>query len=78
MRNGTPWNGPSAANEALDLYLDVIDHVGEAAKRAHERGVPLEEAASAYQLPEAAAEWRLFNPRYFEVAMGAWFAELDS
>ncbi len=34
------------------------------------------EAAPAYSVPESLGEWAMFNPRYYEVAFGAWERDL--
>jgi glyoxylase-like metal-dependent hydrolase (beta-lactamase superfamily II) len=40
------------------------------------RGVSAGDAAKGFRLPEAVSDWVLFNDRYFEVAMTAWYREL--
>lgn len=67
-----PGHGSLADADAMRTYADVLDHIGEAARRAIEAGRPIAEAAAEYRLPDAVAEWTLFSPRYFEVAFGAW------
>ena len=36
------------------------------------------EAAAGYRVPAALGEGVLFNPRYFETALGAWMKEQGS
>ncbi len=71
-----PGHGSLSTGRDLDLYVRLIDDVGEAAQRAIETGIPIPEAAGQYSLPESFGEWLMFNPRYFEVAFGAWEREL--
>jgi glyoxylase-like metal-dependent hydrolase (beta-lactamase superfamily II) len=71
-------HGPASDRKAFELYATVIEDLGVAARRAIERGIPAKEAAAAYELPPAAADWVLFNPAYFEVAIGAWMREAGS
>ena len=67
-----PGHGGLAGSADMTRYLAVIDSVEEAARSAHEQGVPPEEAAAGFSLPQELGEWMLFNPRYFEVAFSAW------
>ena len=71
-----PGHGSLSDGRDLDLYVQLIDDVGAAARRAIEAGLPIAEAAAQYSLPESFGEWLMFNPRYFEVAFGAWEREL--
>ncbi len=77
---GTVWvpgHGPLADAAALQSFIGLLDDVEAAARRAHEAGTNAQDAAAAYRLPPALAEWTLFNPRYFEIAIGAWLRELQ-
>lgn len=73
-----PGHGALADASEMDRYIDLLDDVEAAARRALERGVDAEEAGAAYTVPQALGEWTLFNPRYFERAIGAWMTELTS
>lgn len=73
-----PGHGPLADSEALDHYIDLLDDVEDAARTAMERGITAGEAGAEYRLPEGLGEWTLFNPSYFERAIGAWMTELGA
>ncbi len=72
-----PGHGPLADSTDLARYIDLLDDVEGAAKRAFDAGLSAEEAGSRYRVPTSLGEWTLFNPRYFERAIGAWMTELD-
>ncbi len=71
-----PGHGPLADASDLRRYATLLDDVEAAARRALERGITAEQAGSEYRVPPELGEWILFNPRYFERAIGAWMAEL--
>lgn len=71
-----PGHGPLADRAALDRYVELLDHVEDAARRAHDAGVSAERAGAEYTLPAGMDEWVLFNPAYFTRAIGAWMTEL--
>lgn len=71
-----PGHGALATVADLDRYLALLDSVEAAARRAVERGVNAEAAGAEYKVPAELGEWVLFNPRYFERAIGAWMKEL--
>ncbi len=73
-----PGHGDTSDLAGLASYVDLLEDVGLAATRAMEAGIPGVEAAQAYAVPESLGEWALFNPRYFEVAFGAWEKDLRS
>lgn len=72
-----PGHGAIADERAVDLCLTLVDAVEQAARSAFEDGVAAADAAEQFRLPDAVADWILFNERYFEVAIGAWHKELD-
>ena len=72
-----PGHGPLAASGDLDLYIDLLDDVEDAARRAVASGMSAAEAGAQYRIPAPMGEWTLFNPRYFERAIGAWMTELE-
>jgi len=69
-------HGPISDLSAVELLIDLVDDIGEFARRAHAKGIDAAAAAAEYALPEATASWTLFNPSYFEVAIKAWYREL--
>jgi len=69
-------HGALSKGADVDALLTLVESVGEAAKSAHKKGVPYTEGAAEFQLPAAVSDWRLFNPKYFEVAFKAWYEEL--
>ncbi len=71
-----PGHGPLADSTALSVYIDLLDHVEAAARRAQERGLSADEAGAEYSLPPGLEDWILFNPNYFARAIGAWLDEL--
>jgi len=72
-----PGHGPLADLAALDRYVDLLDHVEEAARRAHDAGMTAEQAGAEYSLPAGMGEWVRFNPAYFSRAIGAWLSEFE-
>ncbi|MGD2217598.1 MAG: MBL fold metallo-hydrolase [Gemmatimonadales bacterium] len=73
-----PGHGPLADAAGLETYVAVLDDIEAAARRAFERGASAEEAGAVYEIPVELGEWTLFNPRYFERAIGAWLRELGA
>lgn len=71
-----PGHGTVATLAEMDRYLALLDSVEAAARRAVERGITAEAAGAEYAVPADLGEWLLFNPRYFERAIGAWMKEL--
>ena len=71
-----PGHGPLADTGAMARYIDVIDSVEEAARRAITGGRTAQEAAEEYEVPEELGEWSLFNPAYYQRAIEAWMREL--
>jgi len=71
-----PGHGGLADQEGLRAYLQLLEDVEEAARRAVRRGVPAERAAREYRPPEALGEWALFSDDYYAVAFRAWAREL--
>jgi len=71
-------HGGNADAADLARYIEVLDHVGSAARAAFDRGVPADQAAKEYQLPAELGTWFMFSPRYYAVAFQAWERELRS
>jgi len=71
-----PGHGALADFDETRVFLQLIDHVGEAARAARQRGLSAAEGAAEYAVPESLGEWFMFSPRYYEVAFSAWYKEL--
>lgn len=71
-----PGHGELADRGAMASYVALIDDVEEAARRAIDRGDPVDAAAAAYVPPASLGEWTTFSPRYHETAFRAWEREL--
>ncbi len=72
-----PGHGTVASAAELDAYITLLDSVEQAARRALERGITATAAGAEYRIPPQLGEWVLFNPRYYERAIGAWMRELQ-
>lgn len=70
-------HGELADDADLGRYIDLLDDVEAAARRAIEAGTPLEQAAGRYRVPEGLGEWFQFSDRYPEVAFRAWARALE-
>ncbi|MDZ7778836.1 MAG: MBL fold metallo-hydrolase [Gemmatimonadota bacterium] len=70
-------HGALADGEALDRYIDLLDHVEGAARTAAAEGWSAAEAAARYRLPAEMEDWTLFDPGYVQRALGAWLRELE-
>lgn len=75
-RTWVPGHGPLSDTTAMDRYLMILDDIAAAARRARIAARTAAEAGEIYSLPDEAADWTLFNPSYFERAIGAWLTEL--
>jgi glyoxylase-like metal-dependent hydrolase (beta-lactamase superfamily II) len=71
-------HGTLSSGADVDTLLALVESVGEAAQRAHQKGMSYTEGAAGFELPTAVSDWVLFNPKYFEVAFKAWYTELDA
>jgi hypothetical protein len=76
VKTSVPGHGTIPTGDALDRYIAVLDEIEVSARKAHARGVSVQEATADYQLPESLGSWTLFSPQYFEVAFDAWYREL--
>ena len=76
-RSFVPGHGPMADADAMSRYVALIDSVEAAAREARRRGMNAEDAAGAYEVPEALGEWVLFNPAYYQRAIESWLVELE-
>ena len=74
-RTLVPGHGTIPDVEDARLYRELLGLVEDAARRGREAGHPPAEAAAAFSMPGALAEWVFFSDRYIEVAIGAWYRE---
>lgn len=65
-------HGDLATADDMARYIEVLEHVEAAARRAIEAGTPIEEAAAEYAVPASLGEWYMFSDRYPEMAFRAW------
>lgn len=73
-----PGHGELASPADLDTYLDLLDHVEAAARRAIVAGRPLDRAGAEYRVPERLGAWHMFSPRYPEVSFRAWARDVEN
>ncbi len=71
-----PGHGPIPSADELQAYAKVLDAIEELARRGHEAGKTAAEATEGFALPGELGEWTLFNPAYFQTAVGAWYKQL--
>ncbi len=73
-----PGHGNMARKHDLERYHALLEDVGEKARDAIAKGIPLDQAADKYHLPAGFADWMMFSPTYFRVAFQAWGRELGA
>lgn len=71
-----PGHGEPTDTAGLSPYLGLIARVEEAARSAFAKGVPLEEAWKAFEIPDSLGEWLLFRDDIVRDAFVAWYREL--
>ncbi len=71
-----PGHGSMPTNPELQDYVELLDVVEAAARRAHRAGLSAEEAATQFPLPAKLSTWTMFSDRYYQVALSAWEREL--
>ncbi len=71
-----PGHGDVDDAAGLNTYLGLLREVESGARRALQAGIPVEEAAADFALPESLGEWLRFSPDYYERAFRAWEREL--
>lgn len=70
-----PGHGTRTDAAGLDRYISLLDAVESAARSAKARGITAEAAGQEFRMPPGMEGWTLFNPRYYERAIGAWMRE---
>lgn len=73
-----PGHGDVSDRAGLQDYVEMLEHVGDAATRAFHAGLPAVEAAAGYSIPASLGEFIRFSESYYEVAFASWYADLDS
>ena len=68
-----PGHGPVADNNAVDLYLEMLDFVEGKARDAFKAGKTVDEAAKAFELNKKFKDWYIFSPAVVPRAMNAWY-----
>ena len=71
-----PGHGAVASDTDVGRYLEMLDAVEQAARRAHGAGTTATDAAAGFSLPPSLGEWTLFGATFFERAFAAWYREL--
>jgi glyoxylase-like metal-dependent hydrolase (beta-lactamase superfamily II) len=71
-----PGHGACAAAGDLGPYLELIDHVEQAARVAFAAGKSAADGAKDYKLPESQKDLYIFNPQVFVFAFEAWYRQL--
>lgn len=71
-----PGHGSIADAQGMKPYLDLLDDVEHTVRNALKKGLPIEEAARVYKVPEKLGEWTMFSPSYYGRAFEAWAREL--
>jgi glyoxylase-like metal-dependent hydrolase (beta-lactamase superfamily II) len=71
-----PGHGELSDRAGLQGYVEMLEHVEDAATTAFRAGLPAAEAAAEYTIPESLGDFLRFSERYYEVAFNAWYQEL--
>jgi len=66
-------HGDVARSRDLANYPKMLDEVEAAARKAHQAGRELKEAAADFNLPPSLGKWLLFNASQYETAFRAWY-----
>lgn len=71
-----PGHGPVADATDIASLNGLLEVVETAARRAHAAGLPVEQAAKAFVLPESLGRWTLFSPSFYQTALQSWYRVL--
>ena len=71
-----PGHGEMSDRAGLQNYVEMLEHVGDAATEAFRAGQSAAEASAEYTIPESLGEFVRFSPTYYEVAFNAWYGDL--
>lgn len=75
-----PGHGDVQMSDAREMktYLVLLEEIDAHAKAQWKMGVSAEEAAKRLTIPKSAGDWQYFRDGFHEVAMSAWYRELQS
>jgi cyclase len=73
-----PGHGEISDRAGLQGYVEMLEHIGDAAATAFRSGRPASEAAAEYTIPTDLGEFLRFSERYYEVAFDSWYRDLDA
>jgi glyoxylase-like metal-dependent hydrolase (beta-lactamase superfamily II) len=71
-----PGHGQLADASDLTRFAAVLQDVEARARGAAEAGIPVAEAAAAYEVPAELGEWFRFSANYYERAFRAWYRSM--
>lgn len=72
-----PGHGPVATREDVRNFLGMIEHVGEAARKAFDAGKSPDEAWREYEIPDSLGQWAKFRDDVYRFAFEAWHREIN-
>jgi len=71
-----PGHGALGRAAEYDRYVQMLDEVERAARKAHAAGTTPADAGAAFTLPPSLGEWTLFSKAFYQRAFEAWYKEL--
>jgi len=71
-----PGHGSIATAADLVSYLGLLENLEAAARDAHAKGIPADEAWKTYEIPASLGEWRKFREDVYRFGFEAWEREL--
>lgn len=71
-----PGHGAVASHAELQPFMEMLDHVGAAARAAFDKGIPAAAAWQSYEIPAGLGAYERFRPDVYRFAFEAWEREL--
>jgi len=71
-----PGHGPRTDAKGVRRYVELLDHVEAAARKAVKDGTPAAEAWKTYKIPDSMGTWTKFRPDVYRFGFEAWEREL--